>query len=114
MVWEKVLLHGDYGLIFWRDFAAKHRKPLSIPEWGVDSRPDKHSGLDNPKFIEQMHAFITDPSNRVFFHCYFDVQAPDGGHQLSPGLGGTDVTRFPDASAGFKSLFGGVTEHRDK
>ena len=111
-VWEKVLLHGDHGLTFWRDFAEKHRKPFSIPEWGVDSRPDKHSGLDNPKFIEQMHAFITDPANRVFFHCYFDVQAPDGGHQLSPGLRGTEVTRFPDSSARFKSLFGSATEHR--
>ena len=111
-VWDKVILHGDYGLLFWCDFSAKHHKPFSIPEWGVDDRKDGHGGLDNAMFVEQMHGFIADPAHRVFFHCYFDVQAHDGGHQLSPGLRGTDVPRFPQASATFRSLFGDVTGHR--
>jgi hypothetical protein len=110
-VWDKVVLHGDHGLMFWRDFAAEHRKAFSIPEWGVDDREGGHGGLDNAMFVEQMHAFIADRANRVFFHCYFDVQASDGGHQLSPGLHGTDVTRFPQASARFRSLFGVATGH---
>ncbi len=108
-VWDKQLLHGDHGLIFWRDFAAEHGKPFSIPEWGVDDRKDGHGGLDDAMFIERMHAFITDPANRVFFHCYFDVQASDGGHQLSTGVRGTDVTKYPEASARFRALFGGRT-----
>lgn len=106
LVWDKVLLNGNHGLIFWRDFALKHNKPFAIPEWGVNKRPDGHGGLDSPFFIEQMHAFITDPANRVHFHCYFDVQAPDGGHQLSPGRSGNEKTEYPEAAARFRELFG--------
>ncbi len=105
-VWEKVLLHGDHGLMFWKNFATAHRKPFSIPEWGVNNRGDKHGGLDNVFFVEQMHAFITNPTNRVYFHCYFDVQAGDGHHQLSPGIAGNEVTEFPQSAARFKELFG--------
>ncbi|MCX5683712.1 MAG: glycosyl hydrolase, partial [Planctomycetota bacterium] len=105
-VWNEVLFGGSYGLKFWKDFAAKHGKPMAIPEWGVSNREGGHGGLDNPYFIEQMHKFITDPANNVAFHCYFDVMAPDGGHQLSPGLSGAEKTAFPLASARFKALFG--------
>ncbi len=112
-VWEKVVLHGDRGLIFWRDFAVKHNMPFSIPEWGVNNRPDNHSGLVNVMFIEQMHKFIADPANKVAFHCYFDVQAPDGGHQLSPALSGKETTAFPEASAKFRALFGGGQAKRE-
>jgi len=97
---------GQYGLNFWKNFAAKHGKPFSIPEWGVNNRGDKHGGLDNAYFVEQMHKFITDPANNVYFHCYFDVQAGDGHHQLSPGLSEKEVTEFPLAAAKFKALFG--------
>jgi hypothetical protein len=45
--------------------------------------------------------------NHVYFHCYFDVQAGDGHHQLSPGLHGTERTEFPLAAERFKALFGG-------
>ncbi|MBV9863989.1 MAG: hypothetical protein JO316_01415 [Abitibacteriaceae bacterium] len=105
-VWDKVVYNGDHGLKVWRDFAIAHHKPFSIPEWGVDKRADGHGGLDSPYFIERMHAFITDPTDHVYFHCYFDVQAPDGGHQLSPGKDGDEKTIFPEAAARFKALFG--------
>jgi hypothetical protein len=105
-VWHEVLLHGDHGLIFWRDFAVQHGKLFCIPEWGVNRREEGHGGLDNVYFIEQMHQFINDPANRVYFHCYFDVEAPDGGHQLSPGIHGDQKTTFPNAAAKFKTLFG--------
>jgi hypothetical protein len=39
-------------------------------------------------------------------HCYFDVQAPDGHHQLSLGASGNEQTEFPRAAAKFKELFG--------
>lgn len=106
-VWNEVILNGSHGLAFWSKFAREHKKPLSIPEWGVSNREDKHGGLDNPHFIEQMHAFITDPANNVAFHCYFDVQAPDGHHQLSPGKDGNEKCEFPLAAAKFKELFSG-------
>ena len=107
--WDKAIWNGNHGLKFWRDFALEHKKPFALPEWGVDKRggEDEHGGLDNPYFVEQMHAFIADPANKVYFHCYFDVQASDGGHQISPGKDGTEETIFPLAAAKFKELFGG-------
>jgi len=51
-----------------------------------------------------MHKFITDPANNVYFHCYFNVNAPDGAHQLTPKNG--VPTQFPNAARRFKELFG--------
>jgi hypothetical protein len=109
-VWDEWLLGSKWGLAFWSKFAREHGKPLAIPEWGVNRRTDGHGGLDNVVFVERMQAFITDPANRVAWHCYFDVNAPDGHHQLSPGAGehGEKVTaEFPKAAARFRELFGG-------
>jgi hypothetical protein len=103
--WQDVLFNGNHGLAFWKKFATEHRKPLCFPEWGENIREDKHGGLDDPYYIEQMHAFIHNPANNVAFHCYFDYQAPDGHHQLSPGAKGP-TTEFPFASAKFLELFG--------
>lgn len=89
-----------------RDFAAKHQKRFAIPEWGVNRRPDGHGGLDNVFFIEQMQAFIASPANRVYFHCYFDVQAPEGAHQVFPGISGEERTEFPESAKRFQKLFG--------
>jgi hypothetical protein len=94
-----------FGLAFWADFAKKHNKPLTIPEWGICYRKDGHGGGDNVYFIEQMHAFITNPDNNVTWHCYFDVNAGDGHHQLVPD-GKNPETAFPKAAATFKKLFG--------
>ena len=108
-VWHDAIHNGDHGLVFWSRFAAEHQKPFVIPEWGCNNRvdfPEQHGGLDNAYFVEQMHAFITDPKNHVFFHCYFDVQAPDGHHQLSPGFSGNEKTEFPNAAKKFRELFG--------
>ena len=69
------------GLAFWTKFAKAHKKPLAIPEWGLNRRSDGHGGGDNPYFIERMHAFITDPANNVLFHCYFDVNVADENHR---------------------------------
>jgi hypothetical protein len=106
-VWNTVLYGGDHGLRFWDQFATEHHKPFALPEWGVSDREDKHGGLDDPVFIEQMHAFIADAKNKVAFFCYFDVEAPDGHHQLSPGLKGDEKTEFPRSAERFKALFGG-------
>lgn len=103
--WEHILSE-PYGLTFWRDFGVLHHKPLAFPEWGVDNRPDHHSGGDNVLFVEQMHAFIVNPANHVYFHSYFDVEAHDGHHQLSAGTDQKHVTEFPLAAARFKALFG--------
>ncbi len=105
-VWDQVKNNEKaYGLPYWVQFAARHKKPLTIPEWGICARSDKHGGLDNPMFIEKMHEFINDPANNVYFECYFDVGAHDGDHQLCPNPDGKRETRFPKASAKYKELF---------
>lgn len=103
LVWKEIL-DGKFGLRYWSAFAARHGKPLSLPEWGTNKKPDGHGGLDNPAFIERMHAFITDPRNNLLYHSYFDFQAGDGHHQLSPGDNGFQ-TEFPLAAARFRELF---------
>lgn len=103
-VWDHHL-DSKYGLRWWSKFAAEHKKPLAIPEWGANKKSDGHGGLDNVYYIEQMHSFLTDPANNVLFHCYFDIQAGDGHHQLSPGTKDTP-TEFPKAAARFKQFFG--------
>lgn len=110
-VWEEWIMHSPRGLAFWTKFAKTHGKPLAFPEWGVVNGNHGHGGNDNPYFIEQMHAFITDPVNAVAFHCYFDINSPELRHQLSPGPAKSDKpegTQFPKAAAKFKALFGTV------
>ena len=105
-VWDEWLMNSKWGLAFWALFAREQGRPLAIPEWGVNQRDDGHGGLDNPYFVEHMHAFVHEPSNNVAFHCYFDVNAPDGRHQLSPGKSGSEKTAFPRSAAKFRELFG--------
>lgn len=104
-VWHEHLLNGKFSLNYWSAFAQRHGKPLSIPEWGVNNKPDGHGGGDNPYYIEQMHAFINNPSNHVGYHSYFCFQAGDGHHQLSPKSDGTIIGEFPRAAARFRELF---------
>lgn len=112
-VWAEWTYGSARGLKYWRDFAIAHGKPLAIPEWGVKQQntpgQEQHGGLDDPYFVEQMHAFIHDPANHVAFHCYFDVNCdpPAGLHRLSPGPGGPKDTLFPRSSARFRELFKG-------
>jgi hypothetical protein len=108
-VWTEWILNSSRGLAFWAKFASDHHRPLAIPEWGLNHADHGHGGLDDPYFIEQMHAFFHDPANHVAFQCYFDVNAPEGRHQLSPGVPGTgkqEGTEFPQSAAKFRELFG--------
>jgi hypothetical protein len=75
--WDEIY-GGDRGLAFWSDFAKKHGKPMTLPEWGLWQREDGHGGGDNPFFIEKMHAFITDPAHNIAYQGYFDVDTDDG------------------------------------
>jgi hypothetical protein len=94
------MLNTAYGLKWHRDFAKAHGKPMTFPEWGLFIRADGHGGGDNPYFIEQMHAWIT--RNRVAFHIYFNVDAPDGQHSLLNG-------QFPAGAEMFRKRFGSYT-----
>ncbi|SDU05877.1 Glycosyl hydrolase family 26 [Verrucomicrobium sp. GAS474] len=99
------------GIPFWTKFAQEHgNKPIAVCEWGLVA--GKHGGGDNVYFIEQMYKFITDPKNNVYFHCYFDVNAPDGGHLLAPWKGVQSV--FPNAVAKYQELFGAKEPYVEK
>ena len=101
--WD-TLLNGDHGITFWQKFASRHKKPFAIPEWGVSDRADGHGGLDDPEFVTRMALFMK--AHPVDFHVYFDVNAGDGAHQLSPGSGAEKTPRFPQSAARFQALFG--------
>lgn len=107
--WES-LSNGDHGLAWWQKFAATHKKPFALPEWGVSRRADGHGGLDNPDFIAHMHEYMT--RNPVAWHVYFDVNAGDGAHQVSPGSGAEEKPPFPQSAAKFKALFGAAPQQK--
>ncbi|MDB4975160.1 MAG: beta-mannanase [Myxococcaceae bacterium] len=97
-----------------RERARAHGKVISIPEWGVWRMADGHGGGDNAEYIERMYNYVSDPNNLVVYHTYFDVNMPDGQHQLSDvgakAANGTVAhnyqTLFPAAAAKYKQLFG--------
>lgn len=99
-VWhEQINNPQNFGLPWWTAFARRHRKPLALVEWGLCIRQDRHGGGDNPYFIEQIARFVKNPANNLLFHCYFDICAPDGDHQL------VAPTRFPNSAQTFLNLF---------
>jgi beta-mannanase len=82
------LVGNTRGLQWQVSFAGQHGKKLSIPEWGVN--------LDDPLFIENMHAWLV--SNGYHHASYWDSNSNFQG-QLSE-------NQYPNAAAAFKSLFG--------
>jgi hypothetical protein len=93
-------MNEKVGLLWHKNFAAKHGKPMTFPEWGVTVRPnDNLGGGDNPFYIEKMYQWIH--SNNVAFHMYFEVDAKDAAHRLM-------TSQFPKSSARYRALFGGT------
>jgi len=89
--WDRFYLKAPFGLEWHRDFAARHGKPMSYPEWGVGQFGD------NPLFIERMHRWLLDHQDRIAYAAYFDVD----------GLWPTQIDndRFPNAQRLFRKLF---------
>jgi hypothetical protein len=101
----------DVGNLGWFvRMAAEHDKPLSLPEWGLwDNRTLSRAdgSRDDPAYIEEMYRWMTDPTHRVRWASYFDVNLDDGTtHQLQPNWGSGTV--FPAASARYAQLFGSL------
>lgn len=95
--WNTTIFGGSRGLRFWSDFARQHDKPLSLPEWGLWSRPDGTGGGENLFYLDQMHAFIVDPANHVAYQAYFELNGSDGKHRL--------MTTFTAAGQRYRALF---------
>ena len=90
--WNKVIVNGDHGLQWQKDFAAAHNKLMSFPEWG--SCGDKAG--DNPYFVEQMYKWMVD--NHFIYASYWNSTGTYKG-ALSTGL-------YPHAGAKYKEIFG--------
>lgn len=79
----KEMRDGPVGLRWHRDFARKHGKPTSFPEWGTGSRPDGKGGGDDPVFMRGMTQWIAE--NPPEYHSYWDFYAKDYRSKLSDG-----------------------------
>lgn len=80
--WQS-LLTESYGLNWLRQFAAKHNKPISLPEWATGTRPDGRGGGDDAYFITRVAEWIR--QNNVAYHSYWDYPAKDYNGRLSDG-----------------------------
>lgn len=87
--WKFALTRG-HGLNWHRNFAQKHNKPMSYPEWGVGDAGD------DPYFVEKMHDWIE--NNDVVYQVYWNSNSGYPG-RLSTG-------KFPQAGAKYRELFG--------
>lgn len=91
------LMDRAYGLRWHADFATRHGKPMSFPEWGTGTRPDGHGGGDDPLFVQNMSAWIA--GHDVLYHGYWDYPASDFNAELSTG-------RLPRSGAALRHAFG--------
>ena len=98
------LLDGRWGMRFWADFAARHGRPLAIPEWGLTWRADGHGGGDNAIYVRAMFRFFDDPANHVAYVCYFNSGDSTVDHRL------TGRTRFGSAQAAYAQQVTSQTE----
>jgi len=84
--------------------AARHGRPLAIPEWGLTWRADGHGGGDNAIYVRAMFRFFDDPANHVAYVCYFNSGDSTVDHRL------TGHTRFGSAQAAYAQQVTSQTE----
>jgi hypothetical protein len=89
--WEEFYLKAPFGLQWHREFAARHGKAMSYPEWGVGNFGD------NAFFIQQMRDWFVENADNIAYAAYFDVD----------GLWPTQIDngRFPKSQRLFRKLF---------
>ena len=80
LAWPRYVTESN-GLQWLSSFAATHHKAAVIPEWGLTIRSDGHGLGDDPLFVAKMAQWIS--THDVAFTSYFDVDAPDGQHNIS-------------------------------
>jgi hypothetical protein len=89
--WDSYYLKAPFGLEWHREFAARHGKAMSYPEWGVGNFGD------NPFFIQRMHDWFVKNEGHIAYAAYFDVD----------GLWPTQIdnNQFPKSRELFRELF---------
>jgi len=80
LAWPRYVTEAN-GLQWLSSFAAAHHKPAVIPEWGLTIRSDGHGLGDDPRYVAEMAQWIK--THDVAFTSYFDVDAPDGSHDIA-------------------------------
>jgi hypothetical protein len=91
--WNVHHLTNAFGLEWHREFASKHGKLMSYPEWGVGP-----SG-DNPYFVQKMRDWFAENEGKIAYAAYFDVN----------GMWPTQIdnNQFLKSQELFRTLFGG-------
>lgn len=79
LAWPRYVTETN-GLQWLSSFAAAHHKPVAIPEWGLTIRSDGHGLGDDPLYVGKMAQWIS--THDVAFTSYFNVDAPDGQHDI--------------------------------
>ena len=89
--WNNFFLKAPFGLEWHRDFALRHGKRMSYPEWGVGQFGD------NPYFVQQMHDWLVKNRDNIAYAAYFNVD----------GLWPTQIDngKFPKSQELFRKLF---------
>jgi hypothetical protein len=81
-----------------QSFAASQGEPIAVSEWGVTIRPDGHGLGDDPLYVNNMIAWMTNPTNGVACESYFDYNTLPSGGDTNAELTGGD---FPNSLAAF-------------
>jgi hypothetical protein len=90
--WDNFYLKAPFGLHWHKEFAARHGRLMSYPEWGVGNFGD------NAFFIQQMYDWLVENEGNIAYTAYFDV---DGAWPTK-----IDNGRFPESQRIFRELFG--------
>jgi len=86
----------EFGLDWLTQFARRHAKPISIPEWGTGKKTGtKYGGGDDAYFVGQMATWIK--SHNVLYAAYFDANPPDFPTRISGGEQGAAAKAYRDA-----------------
>ncbi len=83
----------------WRQWAEKHGKPMSLPEWGMNR---KRTDSDNPAYVITMNRWMaqhaakpgdTNVAGKIVYDVYYNVNDP-----------GFKLVESPDGANAYKSL----------
>ncbi|HEX3793973.1 MAG TPA: glycosyl hydrolase [Acidimicrobiales bacterium] len=89
-------------------FALGQGRPMSIPEWGVVAT-NAHGFGDDPLYMNDFYAWMTDPLNSVVYESYFNADgvldsAITGG--IDPKTNVPFTYSYPNSLAAFRADFG--------
>jgi hypothetical protein len=92
--WRSQLGPSSQGLTYWLDFARKHHKPLSVPEWGSQVTGPSAGG-DNAQYVKWMADFFRTNAGMIAYESLFQ-----GESRYFP------RASMPKAAAAYRQVFG--------